>query len=385
MGKPTKLLGLEAVRFLSAFAILIGHYGIFAYVGADKHLIAEQQPFYASLSLLYDHGHVGVPIFWCVSGFIFFWKYLEPIASDDINASRFFVLRFSRLYPLHFVTLLAVAALQTVYFARHGAGFVIQNNDLYHFVLQLFMASNWGFETAPSFNFPIWSISVEEVVYLSFFLVARYISASVLVNVVVLSLCVTAKALHIWHPVLDCLGFYYVGGIAALAFLRTRAHQRRSMIDAAALIVAVAVPLLVYHFEAYRLRHFELLFLMAYTPVLLFALAREWRCGARLRTAIEAAGNMTYSSYLLHFPVQMSAVLVAEAMGLALPIYNPLFWGLYLSGMAALSFWCYRAFEKPAQDALRATLLPRRLRLAHPFGDQLHVVLAAEEVGARPR
>ena len=39
----------------------------------------------------------------CISGFIFFMYYHEKISKKLISPFNFFLLRFSRLYPLHFV------------------------------------------------------------------------------------------------------------------------------------------------------------------------------------------------------------------------------------------------------------------------------------------
>ena len=166
-----KLLGLELIRFISALSVLVWHYQHFSYV-ADKPIdfIQEHQPLYSLFSLFYVSGFYGVKIFWCISGFIFFWKYREAIASSAINYKKFFVLRFSRLYPLHIFTLLLMLALQAIYFAKKDYFFVYQNNDVPHFIYQLFLASNWGFEKGSSFNGPIWSISVEVLIYCFFFL-----------------------------------------------------------------------------------------------------------------------------------------------------------------------------------------------------------------------
>ena len=62
--------------------------------------------------------------------------------------------RFSRLYPLHFATLLFVAA------AFLAFGPYIYESDAYHFVLNVLLASSIGFEKGYSFNGPSWSISV---------------------------------------------------------------------------------------------------------------------------------------------------------------------------------------------------------------------------------
>ena len=71
--KNNKLLGLELIRFISAFAILIWHYQHFSFV-ADKpeNFNREQQPYYYILILFYNYGGAGVQIFWSLSGFIFF-------------------------------------------------------------------------------------------------------------------------------------------------------------------------------------------------------------------------------------------------------------------------------------------------------------------------
>src|SRR5882724_149935 len=88
-----KLPGLEALRFLTAFAILVYHYPHFAYV-ADKPvgLVQERLPLYRSLHAFFDAGTYGVWIFWCISGFIFFWKYRDAIAERSVEGWTFFVL-----------------------------------------------------------------------------------------------------------------------------------------------------------------------------------------------------------------------------------------------------------------------------------------------------
>lgn len=192
--QSNKLLGLELIRFMSALAVLFWHYQHFFYI-ANKptDFIKEQQPLYSLFSHFYDYGYYGVQVFWCISGFIFFWKYREAIASKAINYRKFFVLRFSRLYPLHLFTLLLVFALQSIYFSQKDYFFVYQNNDTTHFIYQLFLASSWGFEKGGSFNGPIWSISVEVLIYCFFFFILQNISKSFLVNILILLLCLAVK------------------------------------------------------------------------------------------------------------------------------------------------------------------------------------------------
>jgi peptidoglycan/LPS O-acetylase OafA/YrhL len=121
------------------------------------------------------------------------WPRREAIASKAITYKEFFVLRFSRLYPLHFFTLLLVLALQAIYFSQKDYFFVYQDNDVLHFIYQLFFASNWGFEKGASFNGPIWSISVEVLIFCFFFLILENISKSFLINIAILLICLAAN------------------------------------------------------------------------------------------------------------------------------------------------------------------------------------------------
>src|SRR3989344_1891704 len=137
------LLGLELMRFVCALSVLLWHYQHFYVVGpvtADLVHDHAVQPLAAWLAPFYGHGWLGVQAFWALSGFIFFWKYGQAVADGKVAAGRFAWLRFSRLYPLHLVTLLAMLPLIAWYRAQTGQDYVYTHNDAEHFVLQLFLA-----------------------------------------------------------------------------------------------------------------------------------------------------------------------------------------------------------------------------------------------------
>jgi peptidoglycan/LPS O-acetylase OafA/YrhL len=355
-----KLLGLEALRFLTAFAILVFHYRHFAFV-ADKPvgLVQERLPLYGFLHAFHDSGAFGVWIFWCISGFIFFWKYRDAIAERSVGGWKFFVLRFSRLYPLHLVTLLLVALLQPVYFNLHGYFFVYQNNDLPHFLAQLFMASDWGIVHGYSFDGPIWSISVEVLVYFLFFLMLLA-TRSWLLNLAVVVLCIGAACLNASGQVTNCLALFYIGGLAAMARRAVASSRFRPAIDAGAWLAVVVVPPLVLGLARDRLDQLDFPLLLTYTPILLFCLSREITVPAAVQRAVEAAGNMTYSSYLLHFPIQLLIVLGFAIAGTPIPLYDVAFFTAYLAVTLLASYFVYRCFEAPAQTLVREVFLRPR-------------------------
>jgi peptidoglycan/LPS O-acetylase OafA/YrhL len=352
--RTNKLLGLEVLRFLTAFAILVFHYQHFAYV-ADKPvgLVKDRLPLYDWLRVFYDTGPHGVWVFWCISGFIFFWKYRDAIADRSIGGGAFFVLRLSRLYPLHFVTLLFVALLQPIYFNLHGYFFVYQDNDIRHLLVQLFMASNWGFQDGLSFNGPIWSISIEVLVYAFFFLML-VATRSWLLNVVVIAGCLYAGG-----QVATCFAFFYIGGLAAIARRAVMSARFGFAVEAGAWLAAVLIPLLAWRLTLAQFDRFDFQLLLAYTPILLFCLSRDIIMPASMQKIVEAAGNMTYSSYLLHFPIQLVIVLAFAIIGAPIPLYDATFFGAFLATTLLASYLTYRYFEAPAQDLIREVLLRR--------------------------
>jgi peptidoglycan/LPS O-acetylase OafA/YrhL len=369
-GPANKLLGLEVLRFLTAFAILIFHYRHFAFVADEPvGLVNDRLPLYRLLHVFYDYGPHGVWIFWCISGFIFFWKYRDAIADRSIGGWKFFVLRFSRLYPLHIATLLLVALVQPLYFNLNGYFFVYQENDLTHFLPQLLMASNWGFQDALSFDGPIWSISVEVLVYF-FFFIMLLATRSWLLNLVVIAACltasgeVTAACLTASGQVAACFAFFYAGGLAAMARRAVTTSVYRLAAESAGWLAVIVFPLWAWQFTKGHLESMDfLLLLLTFTPILLFCLSRDIVMPASLQKAVEAAGNMTYSSYLLHFPIQLMTVVGFAIVGAPIPLYDGRFFGLFIGTTLVASYLTYRYFEAPAQNLIRELLLrPRAAR-----------------------
>ena len=355
-----KLLGLEVIRFVSALSVLVWHYQHFAFVGdAPANFIRENQPFYPFLKLFYEYGYLGVHVFWCISGFIFFWKYKDSVASGKVSGKSFFLLRFSRLYPLHFASLITVLLLQLAYFSQRDTYFVYQFDDLRHFFLQLFLASNWGFQRGDSFNGPIWSISIETLVYVVFFLMLRFVGKAFYINIAIIVLSLATKFLNIHSSIFDCLIFFYAGGLSAIALKHFETSKYRQALKIIAFAVLLALPFASYLPHVSTNKNFAVLFLLAFVPTLLFIGGRNFKASETTQHFIEVAGNMTYASYLIHFPLQLIISLYFIHANLQIPYNNPLFFVHFISTVLVLSYFTYRYFERPAQDAIRAFGKPK--------------------------
>jgi peptidoglycan/LPS O-acetylase OafA/YrhL len=247
------------------------------------------------------------------------------------------------------------------YRAQTGQDYVYTHNDAEHFVLQLFLASDWAGRSEWSFNGPIWSISIEVLAYGVFFALSRLgwtrpwqVLAMIAGAGVVYALKLTA------HPVVLCVFFFYLGAATHLAHARwqgwPRARQQAALMlgwlagvaGTAALVAEVLRPMF---------------YVALISPLALLVLldAVQPRSAAWARR-INALGNTTYASYLLHFPLQLGCVTLAAALGWTLPVAQPLFLLGYLVVTFGLAALTYRWLEAPAQAALRRWSDHRRLK-----------------------
>ena len=361
---PHSLIGIELARFACTLPILLWHYQHFFYVnGQPVGFETTAQPLYAWLQPFYLYGYLSVQAFWCLSGFIFFWKYAKPVAQGSVPFSKFALLRFSRLYPLHLLTLLIVAAMSWRYEAINAStGFVYPNQDASHFVLQLFMASDWRPGINWSYNGPIWSISVELLVYALFYGLCRLGVTKLWMVLALIAGSGAVYALKLTtHPVVLCVFFFYLGALTCLAheaFQRLPPDARWPTLSAALAMLLSGLALAVIGV----LR--PMFFVALLTPIAIIALL-HWvqPKSARVKQAIVGLGNMTYSSYLWHFPLQLLAALVFIHHPADLPAHSP-WWLLgYLGLTYMLAALSYRFIESPAQDWIRAKVALGRARV----------------------
>ena len=352
-GRGTRFYGLDALRGVAALGVVFWHWQHFFFHGTNpgKPTPADL-PLHGIFSLLYARGWMAVDLFFILSGFIFFRLYAEPIGDRQVSAWRFAWLRFSRLYPLHLLTLVLVAAI--------GAGFVYGHNDRWHFGLQLLFASSWGLEQGDSFNGPVWSVSVEVLVYALFYLLCRRIRLSPgwLLAIALASL-LALKALY--SPLGRGVGGFFLGGWLCAVYSLWAGlpdAERRARWTAWIAMAGWIATCAVHYAAAWAPPKW----LGSLWPVLLFAttvlaLALNEAGLPNCLRRLAWLGDISYSSYLLHFPLQLVVVLSFGYFGVADTVFSqPVFMLGFFGVLVVLSWFSHRAFEVPVQNRLRALL-----------------------------
>lgn len=360
-----RLVGIEILRFFSAFAVLIWHYQHFFFrpASASIDVVRSSQPLYALLHPFYDYGWLGVNVFWAISGFIFFNRYLTKIGARRVSGGLFFLNRFSRLYPLHIVTLIAVAALQAYYVRENHAFFVYPYNTPYDFFVNVIFASGWLTPYTDSFNGPVWSVSTEIVIYVLFFLLARFFRIGLVWTLLLMGLSAAAGGLLIHQQIkgseaniVFCAFYFFMGGAVHLVYDRLRhvieSHRRATILLCCAAYLGLIGVCVVFGGTKYLAAT-----VIAPVSIVLLRVIEPW-IPERLAAPIVNLGNTTYSSYLIHFPLQLTTVIVLSLFGIASATVamSPWFLAAYLIVVFTLARLVYRVLEAPAQAFIRRRL-----------------------------
>jgi peptidoglycan/LPS O-acetylase OafA/YrhL len=354
--------GIDLLRGISAFVILVWHYNHFNLGGGSISIPASAIDHVGLLRfkwwLLY--GPWAIMMFWTISGFVF----MNVYAGRRTGARTFFVNRFARLYPLHFATLLIVAVIQYVSMRNFGHWMVTPYNDAYHFVLQLFFASEWGFQQGRSFNGPIWSVSAEVLIYVAFFLYVRFGRVNLAWTVALCGLFTILSKIAPGNPILLCGTFFFGGAsLYALYLLCDGVLRPKLMIAMLATFLIIAAAGLAVGPRIHVPLTFWLLPLFG-SLLLAVAISDELYLGAAYKR-LHIVGDITYSVYLCQEPLQL-LFLLGASFGLwsVLEARSDLFFAGYISLTCVVAWLSYRYFERPAQHWLRERLLHKKRDIA---------------------
>jgi len=364
-GKIGHYHSIDFGRGLAALVVLVWHYQHFFFSAGSTapNIAVSAQPFYKFLEPLYLAGYYAVDYFWAISGFVFAAVYL----ARSTNSRAFVVHRIARLYPLHLLTLSIVAALQLSSRFLCGHEQIYVNNDLWHFVLNMFFASHWGLEKGYSFNGPVWSVSVEVMIYAAFWLTLPFLySRGLLWPGILACIC---WFLHFRTPLLRTdeqsllCAFYFFSGV--IAWLVVSKPDCRPLPVAAVAVAAVAAGLAVFYLRARSIPSVGMpLFLFGL--LLLFCAVELTGSSHRFRS-LQWFGNCTYGTYLWHVPIQILTLIVLDRFfGTREPALHGWFFVAFVLLTVGTARLSYIWIERPArawilrrygEDRARQTLI----------------------------
>ena len=357
MPDKVRLNALDGLRGLAAISVIFWHWQHMFFEPSSRTFVLQRtsQPFYGLFHGFFNYAYRAVDLFFVISGFVFFWLYAEAIARRRVSPLTFASRRISRLFPLHLLTFGLVVGLQAIYSQGAHTTFVYSQPDRWHTLLHLIGVSFWLPNAQQTFNGPFWSVSIELLLYLIFFLFCRFATSLRWPTVIMVLL---GLSLRHGHPELmrGMVGFF-LGGLAYFSFSWSSSQARSQgwLMGFGALTVLGWVAMA----NRNSLLRNEAQCDLVFAITLVFITLLERRFPAQLGKASHL-GNISFSVYLLHFPLQLVFVLVNKSFGGKPEIfYQPWMFLLFLGTLLPLGFLSYHAYERPAQTFLRGLRLRR--------------------------
>jgi len=385
---------LDILRGLAAFLVVVFHY---------KHFLTEDAinfdydhlPFHTVLMPIYVYGLMFVEMFFSISGYVFFWLYSEAVSERRLGAQRFFIARFARLYPLFFVTFIAVALMQLAFFGLYGQTYIYQHNTPAQFVLNLFMVHQWLPHPEQTFNGPSWSLSVEVFLYILFFTLA---SKRLNHPVILAGLAAVAVGFNMTHSIENVSGIargvasFFLGGLAFHAVTALRQPGREIWHKRVSLGLLWLLPclwLLSYvrsqtdlwnhvasglpdSFIWYAFSSSGFVYVVVPLTLLLLGLRQgQWELKVLTPERLHRLawiGDISYSLYLIHFPLQIGIMILMAHYSFATRVAvfsSPLTLVAFLAVAAGLARLSFTYFEMPMRERVKSWLT-RRLSSISP-------------------
>ncbi len=343
---------IELLRFLTSISVLLYHYRHFYYPlnflsDQNYSTLKNDLPFSFVASLFYEFGFYGVHVFYTISGFVFAYVYLSSTKASSFK--QYSVNRFARLYPLHFITLIYVASFQILYMIDYGNFQLGYINDLYHFFLQIFFISAWGFENGNSFNAPIWSVSVEIGIYILFFLLLNIIKKYNLLFLIIFSiiLIIIDKSEIFQTLFIECARLFFSGIIIYYIYERFIAKKILFFLSSFLLLFLAFIG----NFKTY-----------VFCPgILMMFLSFENNIKSfQIKNIFTKLGNMTYSLYLMHVPVQLTLILLLNKLNISFDVFGSgYFFFFYFILLFVISQTIFIFYEKPLNNSIRKFFLKK--------------------------
>lgn len=309
--QPEFFPALESLRGLAALGVAASH-AVWTHSFHQSGLVANAWLF--------------VDLFFVLSGFVLAHTYAAGLEGGPA-LKRFALRRVFRLYPLHLATLALFVAAHLVfvfvlYRSPADSGFTAANEPFFaQLAAHLTLTHAAGVVPSTGFNGPSWSISAEAFAYVVFALVAasplwargRALAFIVLAVVGLVMLLRTASTgtlfatfdAGIWRALYG----FSIGAVAAslLVLARSFFAHRGALAGAVQAVGLIAVVAFVASFN--KTNPFTLAAPLLFMVVILALAAAPQTPVSQALSAkpLVALGTISYSVYLIHYPIALAA------------------------------------------------------------------------------
>ena len=329
--KIKRILPLDSLRGISAVGIaFFWHY---------VHFRPTEFPFSKKAYWLYNYGFSFVDLFFILSGFVFCYVYKDKIINNKISFKDYAINRFSRLYPMMLLTLIYVAIVQSLRMSIIHNFFQYPYNDAWHFIMNIFCIQKGWVESGFSFNAPSWAISCQIVTYIIFFILLKkfndnkkYFGAYIILILIGLSV----SKLKLKYPLFNVemartfIGFFI--GCFVYEFnnyINKNKYKNKIICINLIILIGLIMSSSIYGhvilgdwINVYRF--------YIYPSIILISLNFKFINSILSFKPLIYLGNISYSIYLVHFPIQLTIKTFDDIFKLNINYSSKLFFFSYI-------------------------------------------------------
>jgi peptidoglycan/LPS O-acetylase OafA/YrhL len=354
-----KIDSLTGLRFIAASLVFLCH----------THSSATLPLF---LRTFLSSGYNGVTFFFILSGFVLCYNYHDAFAHRFVPALKsFFVARFARIYPLHFLIFV-------LFFASQSISDQLEHQFL-PILAQLTLTQAWSPDPAVTFSYnsPAWSVSTEAFLYLCLpllvlllfkratkighlWLIGGVAFSAIFVLATWFSLRgtpVSSTDLY-WLNTLPVprLGDFLLGCVAARMYVKHTSKPispREHVLGITLLVLCIAAVILLMGSSNVFLYPYK--YDAGYSVFFVFIIYALARYASPLRTFLSTKvlvllGEASYAFYLLHLLLIYHAL---APLTISAQVGQDVFVGMEFLLVVVLALGAYTYVEKPLRKKIR--------------------------------
>jgi len=300
---------IDGLRFIAIASVVLFHLSGFL-TAKDVRQYADDLD-YSFLKHLLSHGHLGVPLFFAISGFILGMPFAKfHIAKENpVSLKKYFLRRLTRLEP-PYILIMTILFFGAVYVAK-----VISLNDgILSYLSSIIYSHNFIYGELPKLNAVAWSLEVEVQFYILAPIMAYLFSIKqssirrvILISIAVLFIIINQFNINSlpFVSLINYFQYFLVGFLLADLYISNSTILPKTKFD---YLIGLSFFLIIWLFDNGDFKSntqrfiWELLQLISifflYYYVLFNKIFRF--LSFKLITNI---GGMCYSIYLLHYPI----------------------------------------------------------------------------------
>ncbi len=335
----------DILRVICVLTILIYHYRHF--FNTSNSILTALLNKNIILNYLLTYGHYAVQLFWIISGIIFSLKYSNLIYCDLINFKSYLIIRFSKLYPTHFLTLIFVAIFQFYIFYKYNFYFIYEDNSFHNFITNLlFIKTN----SNQGFNGPSWSVMVEIYIYIIFFYLSKcfiknlYTVFSVITLLIIIIFFIKINNYsNFFLTITSCLLYFYIGVLTTFLY---------NYYFLSNLFIFSIILIIIYHY----FKNTTSLILIIFNLLILFfgLIIKVNFLKSILKFFVFPISKISYTIYMIHFPIQLFIIYIIKSFDLSINFTNSYFLFFYLTLVLLISYIVYNKVEFYLQCKIRS-------------------------------